>query len=446
MLGTSGKFVLTSPLPCIRSVLSQLTTPTTRSDVLAWYVTTSTFGSSIGSEASGRMIHYLQAQPGWTDVRAYHALFWIYLAMGIVNMMFVLLLTDACELNAGSKGEEMYSRVPEQDQGRDERNDDGPAEQSRPGDTTGVDVEAASSQSTPTKAHFPQPTKPQHWLFRATSAFSSALSQISIPTRRTMYKLWFLLALDSIADGMVPYSLTTYYMDLKFHPLKSALGDVTSISYFMGGIGAVFAAPLAKKIGLINTMVFTHVPSSTAVLLFPLAPYFWITALSLMIRAGLNNMDQAPRSAFIAAVVKPEERTAVMGITAMLRNLAAMCGPTVTGVLAEGDRFGLAFIAAGVCRLVYDFGLYALFVGYERGKKLQDRGNDDGDGDDGRVFEVDEDVDLESLTGSEHRDERDGVGKDGFGTVKTLNGGLHVPGGGLERVRSRSPHRSNALE
>jgi len=107
-----------------------------------------------------------------------------------------------------------------------------------------------------------------------------------------MYKLWFLLSLDCLADGMVPYSLTNYYLDLKFQPSPSTLGDVTSIAYFLGAICAVFAGPLAHRIGLINTMVFTHVPSSAAVLFFPLPPYFWMTAALLLLRAGLNNMDQ----------------------------------------------------------------------------------------------------------------------------------------------------------
>jgi len=73
-------------------------------------------------------------------------------------------------------------------------------------------------------------------------------------------------------------------------------------------------------------------------------------------------MDQAPRSAFIAAVVKPEERTAVMGITSMLRTLAATAGPTVTGILAGDDRFWIAFVAAGALRIAYDIGLWAMFV------------------------------------------------------------------------------------
>jgi hypothetical protein len=385
--------------------------------------------------------------------------------MGIVNVLFVLLLTDACELKAEGGGVEMYDRIPQEEHVQDEDGVGDVAKPSQPNTAASADIEAASPSSSPRSSLPPPlpPSKPKSWPSRATSAFSSALSQISAPTRKTMYKLWFLLIIDSLADGMVPYSLTTYYMDLRFHPSKSTLGDVTSLSYFLGGIGAVFAGPLARRIGLINTMVFTHVPSSTAVLLFPLAPRFWITALFLLIRTGLNNMDQAPRSAFIAAVVKPQERTAVMGITAMLRNLAAMTGPTVTGWLAEGNHFGVAFIAAGICRLGYDFGLWALFVGYERGKRLQDRGGDDDDEEDENdspaqemrnTFSTrarardgtDEAAELESLAASDELDgdidERKGVSgeKRTSQTARAWNGGLHVPEGDLGRVRSRSPH------
>lgn len=323
-----------------RSVLSQLTTPTTRSDVLAWYVTTSTFGSSLGSEASGRLIGYLRDGRGWAEIEVYHYLFWIYSAMGIVNAVLVLLLTAECEMEASNE-KDSYAEVPQEEShhATSQNNHNDPA-----------DIEA--SLSDPARS----------WFKRLTSWLTSGLSQISASTRSVMYKLWVLLMLDCLADGMVPYSLTNYYLNDKFHPSLSALGDVTSISYFLGAIGAVFAGPLARKIGLINTMVFTHVPSSAAVLFFPSPPYFWMASALLLVRAGLNNMDQAPRTAFIAAVVKPEERTAVMGITTMLRTLAAMSGPTVTGFLASSNRFWIAFVAAGFCRLAYDFGLYALFV------------------------------------------------------------------------------------
>lgn len=109
-------------------------------------------------------------------------------------------------------------------------------------------------------------------------------------------------------------------------------------------------------------MVFTHLPSSAAVLFFPIPRGVLLTVVLFFVRTGLNNMDQAPRSAFIAAVVKPEERTAVMGITGTLRTLSSTVGPSITGLLAGDDRFWIAFVAAGSLRICYDIGLFAMFV------------------------------------------------------------------------------------
>jgi hypothetical protein len=305
--------------------------------VLSWYVTTSTLGSSIGSEASGRAITYLQSRDGWTAVDAYHTMFWMYGAMGFVNLALVWCLSEACELQISST----YTPIGSND------------------DTGAVTADEADGDHDIAQAE----TSPiRNWFRKAVSFIGDEMSKISPPTRSVMYKLWFLLSVDSLADGMVPYTWTNYYLDTKFHPSTATLGDVTSASYGLGAICTMFAGPLARRIGLINTMVFTHVPSSAAVLFFPFPPYFWMTAALLLLRTGLNNMDQAPRVAFIAAVVKPEERTAVMGITTLFRTLAGMSGPTVTGFLASSDQFWIAFVAAGIFRLAYDFGLWALFV------------------------------------------------------------------------------------
>jgi MFS family permease len=206
------------------------------------------------------------------------------------------------------------------------------------------------------------PTPSISTLPRTPEKKKSLFAQISKETRGIMYKLWLLLIVDSLADGMVGYSLTVYYMDQKFNVAKSTLGDITSISYILSSISTVFAAPLARRLGLINTMVFTHLPSSAAVLCFPFPSSIFLTVTFFFLRTGLNNMDQAPRSAFIAAVVKPEERTAVMGITSMLRTLASTAGPFVTGILAGNDRFWIAFVAAGALRICYDLGLWGMFV------------------------------------------------------------------------------------
>jgi Major Facilitator Superfamily len=388
-----------------RSVISQLTTFSTRSDVLAWYVTSSALGSSIGSEASGRIIHTLEGR-GWTQVEAYHALFWIFAAAGCINTALVLMLDEACELQTDTA----YTQLPTVENEQ-------------------VDETSQRNDTTPSRAETSW-GKTRSWIARNFSA-------ISRPTRSIMYKLWFLLAVDSLADGMVPYSLTNYYMDIKFHPAKSTLGDVTSASYFLAAIGSAFAGPLARKLGLINTMVFTHVPSSSAVLVFPFPNAFWMTAGLLLVRAGLNNMDQAPRAAFIAAVVKPEERTAAMGITSMLRTLASMAGPTLTGVMAANEQFWIAFVVAGLCRLIYDFGLYALFVNMvidpQDGKAEVSTGEIDSGADE---------VEMRSLV-SEDSDGKSNVDGAAESTATYANS-LQPPAN--PRARSRSPHRSVATD
>ena len=329
--------------------------------------------------------------------------------MGIVNAILVLPLTKDCELRAS---EDAYVELAQDENENVEQREELP------------EVEAP-------------PPHTQIWIARTRLWLTSRLAQISAPTRSIMYRLWFLLAVDSLADGMVPYSLTNYYMDIKFHPSKSTLGDITSVSYFLGAIGAVFAGPLARHIGLINTMVFTHVPSSTAVLLFSFPPKLWMTAGLLLVRTGLNNMDQAPRSAFIAAVVGPEERTAVMGITSMLRTLAAMAGPTVTGLLADNNRFWIAFVIAGACRLAYDFGLYAMFINMQLYQHESKPDNMPGGGYGRRDRDEEETVELESLVdtanGSEVGDDKNMELVD-----DRPNGNLQVPVAS-GRVRSRSP-------
>jgi MFS family permease len=150
-----------------------------------------------------------------------------------------------------------------------------------------------------------------------------------------------------------------YYVSLKFKLSAATLGDITSASQFLCAVSAIFAGPLSKHIGLINTMVFTHLPSSITSAFIPLPSSVGWTVGLLLFRAALNAMDQAPRTAFIAAVVRPEERTGVMGITSMVRTLV---GPSITGLLAGNDRFWAAFVASGICRVSYDLGLWVLFV------------------------------------------------------------------------------------
>lgn len=318
------------------STLSHLTTPKTRSDVLNWYVTTSALGSAFGTEFAGRAVDFLQGLDGWTLKRAYHTIFWLYVVFGGLNMILILSMSEKCEIS--DKVVETDAAEGLLDESHQKARDDGLDDEDSQEETSNHELNV---KGLPAKGYF---------------------SQISRETLSVMYKLWFLLGVDSVADGMTPYSLTTYYMDWKFHLSTSTLGDILSISYFLGAASTIFAGPLANRIGLVNTMVFTHLPSSAAVLLFAIPRSVPVTVALFFLRAGLNNMDQAPRSAFIAAVVKPEERTAVMGITSTLRTLSATAGPSVTGLLAGNDKFWVAFVVAGALRIAYDLGLFAMFV------------------------------------------------------------------------------------
>ncbi|KAK4120318.1 MFS general substrate transporter [Parathielavia appendiculata] len=308
------------------SIVSELTTHEQRADVLVWYVTLASLGSAAGTEMSGRIVEALRAREGWRLVDAYHGCFWLYAVMGVVNMACALMLSERCELRGGKrKGRERETEPLLNDE---QQSDEGTGR-------NGAEVKKTRTG----------------WV-----------SQISRETLSIMAVLWFLLMVDSLADGMTPMTLTSYYVDQKFHLPKSALGDIVSASYFLSSLSNIFAGPLARHIGLVNTMVFTHTPSSAAVLLFPFAQTVPLTFALLLLRMGLNNMDQAPRSALIAAVVRPEERTAVMGITSMLRTLASTTGPSITGLLAGNNRFRVAFVVAGALRLAYDVGLFAMFI------------------------------------------------------------------------------------
>ncbi|KAF2707628.1 MFS transporter-like protein [Pleomassaria siparia CBS 279.74] len=402
------------------SVLSGLTDEKTRSDVLAWYVTATTMAGAVGSEVAGRVVQWVEKSSG-DVVKAYHVLFWGYAGFGLVGCILCCGLSKRCEVG-NEKGSEMQEVRTQEEQ-------EVLLEAMSPSTVDGFEnhtpltppEQLASSQqpgSTP-PLPTPPPANQKKW--------KSYISQISSPTLKIMTKLWPLLALDSLADGMTPYSLMNYYVSLKFHLSASTLGDITSASQFLCAVSAIFAGPLSKHIGLINTMVFTHLPSSITSAFIPLPKSVGWTVSLLLFRAALNAMDQAPRTSFIAAVVRPEERTGVMGITSMVRTLAMSVGPSVTGILAGHDRFWAAFVASGVCRVSYDLGLWVLFVNVNVSgtkKKEERRGygrvETDGSGDedawDGLLSDSENEHGSESSVGDEEGDLGSGGKKSGAST------------------------------
>ncbi len=121
-------------------------------------------------------------------------------------------------------------------------------------------------------------------------------------------------------------------------------------------------------------MVFTHLPSAIFLALIPVPNSLPFAMLFLILRSCTQSMDVAPRSAFLAAVILPHERTAVMGLINVVKTSAQSLGPLITGVLAENNLFWVAFIAAGSLKATYDLGMLAVFAGY---KTHEDRADEE---------------------------------------------------------------------
>jgi MFS family permease len=181
------------------------------------------------------------------------------------------------------------------------------------------------------------------------------------PSRWTVYKLAALFSLDSFAGGLVVQSLLALWLFERFDLSLSA----ASLFFFWTSVATAFSYPVAarlsRRIGLINTMVFTHIPSSIFLILAAFSPDLLLTLSLLLARSALAQMDVPARSSYVMAVVTPEERTAAASVTAVPRSLASALGPALAGVLLATPFSGLPLVACGVLKIVYDLALLVSF-------------------------------------------------------------------------------------
>jgi MFS family permease len=181
------------------------------------------------------------------------------------------------------------------------------------------------------------------------------------PSRGVVIRLALLFSVDAFAGGLVVNSLLALWL---FERFGLSLAEAGAFFFWSGLLGAIsqLAAPwLASRIGLINTMVFTHIPASVFLILAALAPdMVWAMAL-LLLRAALSQMDVPARSAYVMAVVTPGERAAAASFTAVPRSLAAALGPALGGALFAGGWLAAPLIACGGLKIAYDLALWRSF-------------------------------------------------------------------------------------
>jgi MFS family permease len=180
-------------------------------------------------------------------------------------------------------------------------------------------------------------------------------------SRATVAKLAGLFALDSFAGAFIVQSIVAYWFYLRFQIDLTALGSIFFGTNLLAALSFLAAPPIARRIGLLNTMVFTHLPSNFMLLLIPFMPDVeWAVAI-LLLRHLLSQMDVPTRQSYTMAVVEPDERAASAGVLSVARNAGAALAPLFTGAILALPSLGLPFLLAGSIKIVYDLWIFAVF-------------------------------------------------------------------------------------
>jgi MFS family permease len=287
-------------LPIEQAALSHVVADRDRTEVFAWYTLTGSLATALGSLAAGVISRNVQSA-AISPVSSYRAVVIVYAALGIVLAAVFAGLSHRTEA-----------------------------------------MTYAPSRSTAT----------------ALRRFSG-LDR----SRAVVIKLSALFALDAFGGGFVVQAFLAYWFHLRFGLDVAALGAIFFWANIFAGLSALLASRLAARIGLIKTMVFTHLPSNILLILVPLMPSLWSAAVVLLVRFSISQMDVPARQSYVMAVVSPAERAAAGGITGVARTIGAALSPLLVGLMFARPRLiSLPFFIAGTLKIIYDLGLYQQFV------------------------------------------------------------------------------------
>ncbi|MBI2171460.1 MAG: MFS transporter [Chloroflexi bacterium] len=184
---------------------------------------------------------------------------------------------------------------------------------------------------------------------------------LKLPSRKIIFTLSALFSVDHFAGGLLAQSLVSYWFFTEFGVKLGSIAFIFFASNLLAAASLWVAAKLANRIGLINTMVFSHIPSSVLLILMPLAPFAWLAVGLWLARSFLGQMDVPTRQSYTMAVVAPEERVAMASTNVLTRSLVAPAGPSVATWLWSAASASLPFIATGILKIAYDLSLWVMF-------------------------------------------------------------------------------------
>src|SRR5215208_3467492 len=180
-------------------------------------------------------------------------------------------------------------------------------------------------------------------------------------SRRVVFTLAALFSLDAFAGGFVVQSLLALWLFERFGLSLATAGAIFFWTGLLSALSYLVAVPIARRIGLVNTMVFTHLPANVCLVLVPFAPSLGPAIVLLLVRSALSQMDVPTRTSYVMAVVTPAERTAAASVTAVPRSLAAAVSPMLAGSLLAVSGFGWPLVVGGGLKIAYDLTLLAMF-------------------------------------------------------------------------------------
>ncbi|MGH6611711.1 MAG: MFS transporter, partial [Burkholderiaceae bacterium] len=185
--------------------------------------------------------------------------------------------------------------------------------------------------------------------------------RISPGTRTILWKISSLFALDSLGGGFLTTALLTYFFHERFGVGPAEMGTLFFAARIANALSHIAAAWLAQRIGLVNTMVFTHIPSSLLLVTVAFAPSFPIAAALFLLREGLVEMDVPTRQSYLMAIVRPEERTTVTGVTHLVRLAGWAIAPLIAGLLMQNLALATPLFIGAAMKITYDVLLYRAF-------------------------------------------------------------------------------------
>jgi MFS family permease len=287
-------------LPIEQAALSHVVAPTARTQVFAWYTLAGSLATAGGALFGGDVTQILLKR-SMSAAASYRAVVILYAALGLVLGTLFTRLSSAAEVN---------------------------------------------------------------WHDRTPGAPATVKGFLGIgQSHRVVIKLSSLFALDSFGGGFVVQSFAAYWFYLRFGMNPGALGLLFFWANVFAGISALLASRLASRIGLVRTMVLTHLPSNILLILIPLMPRLSLAIPVLLVRFSISQMDVPTRQSYTMAVVSAEERSAAAGITGVARSTGAAISPLFAGILfVHPSLINFPFFIAGTLKILYDLLLYKAFV------------------------------------------------------------------------------------